>query len=86
MLVRNLSKRGGPWEQKVHIILDQKMDLSIYEVITEGRKGKSRILHRIFCCLVTSCKVPKRREGQSLLLKKERNISRVVTVESYLVS
>ena len=83
MLARNLSKRGGPgklrshWEQKVHDILYQKMDLSIYEVITEGRKGST--FHRMCCCLVTSCKVifqyliprvPKRGEGQSLLLKK----------------
>ena len=49
MLVRNLSERGGPgkrrshWEQEVHLIVEQKRDLPVFP---EGRKGKSRILHR----------------------------------------
>ena len=52
VLVRNLSERGGPgklrshWEQEVHIIVEQKGDLPVYEVTPEGRKGKSRTLHR----------------------------------------
>ena len=52
VLVRNLSERGGPgklrshWEQAVHIIVEQKSDLPVYEVTPEGRKGKSRTLHR----------------------------------------
>ena len=52
VLVRNLSKRGGPgklrshWEQKVHIIVEQKGGLPVYEVTPEGQGGKSRILHR----------------------------------------
>ena len=51
VLVRNLSERGGPgklrshWEQEVHLIVEQKGDLPVYEVTPEGRKGKSRILH-----------------------------------------
>ena len=52
VLVRNLSERGGPgklrshWEQEVHIIVEQKGDLPVYEVTPEGREGKSRTLHR----------------------------------------
>ena len=52
VLVRNLSERGGPgklrshWEQEVHLIVQQKGDLPVYEVTPEGRKGRSRILHR----------------------------------------
>ena len=52
MLVRNLSERGGPgklrshWEQEIHIIVEQKGDLPVYEVTPEGWKGKSRTLHR----------------------------------------
>ena len=52
VLVRNFSERSGPeklrshWEQEVHLIVEQKGDLPVYEVTTEGRKGKSRILPR----------------------------------------
>lgn len=52
VLVRNLSERGCPGklrshrEQEVHIIVEQKGDLPVYEVTPEGRKGKSRTLHR----------------------------------------
>ena len=52
VLVRNLSERGGPgnlrpdWEQEVHIIVEKRGDLPVYEVTPEGWKGKSRILHR----------------------------------------
>ena len=52
VLVRNLSERGGPgkrrshWEQEVHLIVQQKGDLPVYEVTPEGRKGRSRMLHR----------------------------------------
>ena len=52
VLVRNLSERGGPgklrshWEQEVHLIVEQKGDLPVFEVTPEGRKGKSRVLHR----------------------------------------
>ena len=52
VLVRNLSERGGPgklrshWEQEVHLIVEQKGALPVFEVTQEGRKGKSRILHR----------------------------------------
>ena len=51
VLVRNLSERGGPGklrshgEQEVHLIVEQKGDLPVFEVTPEGRKGKSRILH-----------------------------------------
>ena len=91
VLVRNLSERGGPgklrshWEQEVHIIVEQKGDLPVYEVTPKGRKGKSRTL-------VTSCKVicqnllpsvPMREgEDQSLLtIEKKRFVIMVVTVE-----
>ena len=52
MLVCALSEPGGPgklrshWEQEVHLIVEQKGDLPVSEVPPEGRKGKSRILHR----------------------------------------
>ena len=52
VLVRNLSERGRPgklrsyWEQEVHLIVEQKGDLPVFEVTPEGRKGKSRMLHR----------------------------------------
>ena len=52
VLVRNLSERIGPgklrshWEQEVHLIVQQKGNLPVYEVTPEGRKGRSRILHR----------------------------------------
>ena len=52
VLVRNFSERGGPgklrshWEQEVHLIVEQKGDLHVFEVTPEGRKGKSRILHQ----------------------------------------
>ena len=52
VLVRNLSERAGPgklrshWEQEVYLIVEQKGDLPIYEVTPEGRKAKSRTLHR----------------------------------------
>ena len=52
VLVCNLSEPGGPgklrshWEQEVHLIEEQKGDLPVFEVTPEGRKGKSRILHR----------------------------------------
>ena len=98
VLACNLSERGGPgklrshWEQEVHIIVEQKGDLPVYELTPEGRKGKSRTLHRNFCCLVTSCKVicqnllpsvPMREgEDQSLLaVEKKRFVIMVVTVE-----
>ena len=104
MLVRNLSRRGGPgklrshWEQEVHLIVEQKGDFPVYEVTPEGRKGKSRTLHRnllLPCdflqviCQNLSHNVPKRGEGQFLLTKEARFISMVVTVGmrgSYLAS
>ena len=52
LLVRNLLERGARgklrshWEQEVRIIVEQKSDLPVYEVTPEGRKGKSRTLHR----------------------------------------
>ena len=52
VLVRTLSERGGPgklrshWEQEVHLIVQQKGDLPVYEVTPEDRKCRSRILHR----------------------------------------
>ena len=60
VLVRNLSERGVPgklrshWEQEVHLIVEQKGDLPVFEVKPEGPKGKSRILHRN---LLLSCDV-----------------------------
>ena len=52
VLVCNLSECGGPGklrsplEQELHLMVEQKGDLPVYEVTPEGRKGKSRILHR----------------------------------------
>jgi len=52
VLVRTLWERGGPgklrshWEQELYLIVEQKGDLPVYEVTPEGRKGKSRTLHR----------------------------------------
>ena len=52
VLVCNLSERGGPgklrshWEQEVLIIMEKRGDLAVYEVTPEGRRGKSRMLHR----------------------------------------
>ena len=77
--VRNLPERCGPgklrshWEQAVHIIVEQKGDLPVYEVTPEGRKGKSNLLPSI----------PKREgEDQSLLtIEKKRFVILVVTVE-----
>ena len=52
MLVHNLSEHGGPgklrshWEQEVHIIVEQKGKLPVYEVTPEGQKSISRTLHR----------------------------------------
>ena len=46
VLVRNLSERGGPgklrshWEQEVHLIVEQKGHLRVFEVTPEGQKGK----------------------------------------------
>lgn len=50
VLVRNWSKRGGPrklrlyLEQQILIEIEQKGDLPIYKVNTEGQSGKARIL------------------------------------------
>ena len=52
VLVRSLSERGGPgklrsqWEQEVHIIVEKRGDLPVYEVTPEDREGRSRILQR----------------------------------------
>ena len=52
VLVRNLSERGGPgnlrsyWEQKIHVVREQKWDLTTYHVSPEGEPDKSRVLHR----------------------------------------
>ena len=53
LLVRNLSESGGPgklrsyWEQKIHVVREQKGELPIYKVSPEGQPpDKSRVLHR----------------------------------------
>lgn len=51
VLVRNWSKCGGPrklrlyLEQQILIEIEQKGDLPIYKVNTEGQPGKARILY-----------------------------------------
>ena len=100
MLVRNLSERGGPgklrshWEQEVHIIVEQKGDLPVYEVTPEGRKGKSRTLHRnlLLPCDFLQSDLPepvpqrtltqeRRRKSVPANQQKKRFIIMVVTVE-----
>lgn len=45
---------GGPgklrsyWEQEIHVIVEQKGDLTVYEVRPEGQSGKSKALHITF--------------------------------------
>ena len=47
-----MSERGGPgklrsyWEQKIHVVREQKGDLPIYKVSPGGEPDKPRVLHR----------------------------------------
>ena len=87
----------GPIGSTKHIV-EQKGDLSVYEVTPEGQKGKSRILHRnllLPCDFLQSDlpkrgpQLPERGKGQLVLTKEASFISMVVTVGmrgSYLAS
>ena len=52
VLVHNLTPRGEPgklrsnWEEEVYVAVDQKGTNTVYTVVPEGHKGKSRVLHR----------------------------------------
>ena len=53
VLVRNLSKRGGPgklrsfWESDIHVVVERKgPDSLVYEVESESKGRKNRVQHR----------------------------------------
>ena len=64
VLVRNLTPRGGPgklrsfWEEEVHVVVSRKDPESpVYQVRSESKAGKPRILHRnlLLPCDYLSC-------------------------------
>ncbi|XP_038047671.1 uncharacterized protein LOC119721786 [Patiria miniata] len=88
VLVRRLALPGGPgklesyWEKQIHVVIQKKGDMPVYDVQPEDNSGRVRTLHRNHL-LPCECLAPDKPEPQ-IERKKPRKVTRSHPKPQYL--